>query len=290
MALINIIFRIILTLVVVSILFFPTAIYSKHTVNGTDTTQMSLTILQDNTQIRNNPTTESEIIYFANQGEIVDIISESDHWYKVRKKKLEGFIHKKLVDAPNVIREDVLRNKRIVIDAGHGGRDNGAIGVGNTLEKEITYRTAVTLAQKLTWLGAKVELTRNDDEYISLSSRAALSNIRSADVFISLHYNSFPDLPSVSGIGTYYYRSHHKTLANFIQKGMIQKTKAKDRGISFGDFQVIRQNLQPSILIELGFISNPEKESILVSNEYQEKMVNGIIHGLKMYFLSLHYE
>src|SRR5699024_2073301 len=140
------------------------------------------------------------------------------------------------------------------------------------------------LEKELKLLGANVILTRSVDEFISLGGRTSLSNVKDTDAFISIHYNSTPDLPQVSGIGTYYYHDQHKKLATEIQNGVIQTTDANDRGVAFENFHVIRQSFKPSILIELGFLSNEEEENLLKRNPYQKKIVAGILHGLQRYF------
>src|SRR5699024_11404675 len=115
-------------------------------------------------------------------------------------------------------------------------------GDDGTYEKEITYKTAQELKQELSVLGAEVILTRVKDEYISLGSRTSLANMPNTDAFISIHYNSAPDSPDVTGIGTYYLKEPNKDLAFFIQQEMIKEADAVDRDITIEDFQVLREN------------------------------------------------
>src|SRR5690606_18840955 len=143
---------------------------------------------------------------------------------------------------------------------------------------------AKILAQELSMLGAEVILTRDEDTFVSLTSRATISNTVNASAFISLHYNSFPESPSVTGISTYYYNEQSESLAQYIQEETVKKSGDRDRGYDFGDFQVIRQNLMPSVLVELGFISNPEIDQLLATNAYQKKLVAGMVNGLQRYF------
>jgi N-acetylmuramoyl-L-alanine amidase len=165
-----------------------------------------------------------------------------------------------------------------------GGHDVGAIGATGSFEKNITSLTASELEKVLKSLGANVYMTRKSDDFISLKSRTAYSNIMDTHVFISLHYNSFPEQPDVSGIETFYYSDQHKILAQFIQQEMIKVTNAKDRGASKGNYYVIRQNFKPAVLLELGFISNKEIEALLHTNGYQKQLVHGIVNGLGKYF------
>lgn len=248
--------------------------------NGTT----SITIQHNNTHFRAGPSTTYDIIGYADAGTEFTILAENDQWYKITREDVTGYVFKKFIKQENESFSTSLQNKTIVIDAGHGGRDVGAIGASGTHEKDFTLKTTLELKQELTILGANVILTRKNDKFVSLASRASLSNMVDTDAFISVHYNSVPSLPNVTGIGTYYYSEQNKSLARFIQRGVTRETGAESRGISFADFQVLRQNHKPSILIELGFISNSQKERLLQTNAYQKQIVTGIVNGLNKYF------
>ncbi|WP_240510195.1 N-acetylmuramoyl-L-alanine amidase [Virgibacillus profundi] len=249
-----------------------------------DFTEKTITIQHDNTQIRSGPSTDNDIIHFADQGTTYDVISEKGEWYEITKDDFTGFILKQLVEKDETSSTTGFTNKTIVIDAGHGGRDVGAIGATGSYEKNIAFLTANELAQELSTLGAEVLLTRPEDEFISLGSRVSFANIMDTDAFVSIHYNSVPNLPNVSGIETYYYHEQNQGLANYVQKEIIKETDAENRGTTHGDFFVIRQTLKPSVLLELGFMSNEEKEALLHTTPYQKKLVTGIVNGLGKYF------
>ncbi|WP_047984016.1 N-acetylmuramoyl-L-alanine amidase [Ornithinibacillus californiensis] len=246
--------------------------------------QQTITITHDKTQIRNGPSTDYDIVHFAKAGEKITVIDKEGNWLKVKLNDGEGYVLKDLVEKKTESASQGLKGKKIVIDPGHGGNDSGAISAGEVLEKDITYKTAEVLAQELTMLGAEVLITRDQETFATLSSRATLSNVTRADAFISLHYNSVPNLPDATGISTYYYHEQYESLATFIQQEMIKESNDRDRGVGFGDFQVIRQNLMPAVLIELGFISNPEIDQLLATNAYQKKLVTGIVNGLQRYY------
>lgn len=254
--------------------------------NGTEETNVSsITIQYENTQVREGPSTDYDIIHFAKKGTEYEVLSQNDEWYEIAANDHTGYILEDLVTEPKEANnKNVFENKTIIIDAGHGGRDVGAIGVTETYEKNFAYLTAHELEQELQYLGADVFLTREEDEFISLSSRATYSNFLDTDAFISIHYNSVPELPGVSGIESFYYSEQDENLAKYIQQGIIRETDESDRGVAMGDFQVLRMNLKPSVLLELGFISNPEREALLQTNAYQKKLVTGIVEGLRKYF------
>ncbi|MFC4022674.1 N-acetylmuramoyl-L-alanine amidase [Oceanobacillus longus] len=250
-----------------------------------ETDVSSITIQHEHTQLREGPSTDYDIIHFAEKGIEYDVLSAINEWYEIDVAGQSGYILKDLVSEPKeASNKNVFKNKTIIIDAGHGGRDVGAIGTTDTYEKSFTYLTAHELEQELQYLGANVLLTREEDEFISLSSRSTYSNFNDTDAFISIHYNSVPELPNVSGIESFYYADQNENLAKYIQQGIIKETDESDRGIAKGDFQVLRTNLKPSVLLELGFISNPEREALLQTNAYQKKLVTGIVEGLRKYF------
>jgi len=250
----------------------------------TDTEPITITISHENTHVRNGPSIDDDIIMFAEQGQQFEATLEKEDWYKIMIEDGTGYIFKELIDQDQSDTNNHLQGKTIVIDAGHGGRDVGAISSNEIYEKSLTMKTTAELTHTLNTLGANVILTRSNDEYIRLASRPLLSNVSQADAFLSIHYNSFTDLTSVDGIDTYYYHDYDKEFASLIQNELIHGTNEHDRGIHYGDFQVIRQNHQPSLLLELGFISNPEKEKLLLTNGYQKKLVKGITTGLEKYF------
>lgn len=136
---------------------------------------------------------------------------------------------------------------------------------------------------KLKAAGAKVFLTRTNDTYVSLSSRVSTAVYKHADAFVSLHYDSSLDR-STRGMTGYYYHADQKQLAESLYSGVIFDTKLENRGVRVGDYYVIRENSQPAVLIELGYLSNPEEEMILDSVGYQENAATGIYDGLAHYF------
>ncbi|WP_296361050.1 N-acetylmuramoyl-L-alanine amidase [Virgibacillus sp.] len=247
-------------------------------------TPSTITIPHDNTQIRSSPSTDAPIANFAKKGSSFQVLSSKGDWYEIEDKAIHGFVYKALTEPAPLPMKSSFANKSIVIDAGHGGRDVGAIGASSVFEKDVAFLTAQELTNELSMLGANVRLTRRNDDYIPLNSRISYSNNFDTDVFISLHYNSVPNLPNVTGIESFYYKEANQKLAASIQKKVFHAVQTDDRGTSFGDFLVLRQNLKPAILLELGFISNKAEESRLLTTMYQKKLVSGIIQGLGSYF------
>jgi N-acetylmuramoyl-L-alanine amidase len=250
-----------------------------------------VTILYNGTNIRKAPDVQASVVLRANEGEQFAVKSLNGEWYEIQLKDgttayIAGWIVSVSGSAPQIEKPGAdmhLKNKTIILDPGHGGGDSGTIGAKGTLEKDLTLKTASLLYDKLRTTGANVILTRTNDSYYSLRSRVSTAQYHGADAFISIHYDSIVDR-SVRGLTTYYYHSFQKNLAESIHQSVVDKTKLKDRGARFGDYHVIRENTQNAVLIELGYLSNPTEESIVLTADYQEMAATGIFNGLARYF------
>jgi N-acetylmuramoyl-L-alanine amidase len=221
---------------------------------------------------------------------------------------------------------------RIVIDAGHGGRDPGAVGPGRTYEKTITLSIAKKLGERLRRLGIEVVHTRKSDVFIGLGSRARIAREAEGDLFISLHCNA--GLRRAAGGIEVYFLSDAKTteaaavaerenaalefeadsqedeaaettlrgiarsilsslylkesqgLAASVRSSMAQRFKTlDDRGVKQANFYVMRgtTGAMPSILVEMGFISNPKEEKRLRTERFQKDMADAIFEGIRSF-------
>ena len=187
-----------------------------------------------------------------------------------------------------------LSKKVIVLDPGHGGSDSGAVGPGGTQEKIVTLAVSQKLKSLLEQAGATVIMTRqtdvdvfapNDSGVEELGARTDIANNRRADIFLSIHANSFSS-PTVNGGSTYYYlkSNYDSLLAQSIQDAYAQATGLQDRGIYQANFYVLKHTNMPASLIELAFISNPGEEKLLMNSQFQQKMAEGIFQGLDSFF------
>ncbi len=174
-----------------------------------------------------------------------------------------------------------LPQKVIVIDPGHGGSDPGA-NRNNVLEKNLTLDIANLVVKKLKNQGALVYMTRNDDTFVSLSDRTDFSNERKPDLFVSIHINACEN-EEVHGIETHYYKDDSLDFAKQIHKAIISKIAEKDRGILKSRFYVIRNTEAPSVLLELGFISNKEERDLMQTKERQDAFAEAITEGIINY-------
>ena len=188
-----------------------------------------------------------------------------------------------------------IKGKTIIVDAGHGGSDCGAIGPSGVYEKDITLAVAKELQKRLIMEGAKVLMTRTTDRDVSnrqdatvrveLGDRVVVAEELQADVFVSIHLNSFTS-PDIGGVETYYYEGslEGERLAYAVQKNLMEQFDLEDRGVKTANFYLLKNSSMPSILTELAFISNPREEQLLISSNAQSLFAQAILTGLKQYF------
>ncbi|KPB05669.1 hypothetical protein AAV98_05065 [Bacillus sp. CHD6a] len=260
-------------------------VYSKHITEGSPPPTMIPGVAISASPLKSGPGSEYSTIIHSLVKKPVYIKRQVGNWYLVSFENIEGWINiesVKVISKPNTS----LLGKVIVLDAGHGGVDPGAIGVLLKMqEKALNLRTAQLLEEKLTEYGAIVVQTRTVDTYIELFERARISNSNNADAFISIHYNALGPVPTANGIETLYYnKSRDELLAKNLQSQLITYTGLRDRGVKYQDVSVLRNNQRPSALVELGFLSNPIEEATVVMNSYQENVTNAMVQGLLNYF------
>ncbi|MNI33141.1 Sporulation-specific N-acetylmuramoyl-L-alanine amidase [compost metagenome] len=172
--------------------------------------------------------------------------------------------------------------KLVVIDAGHGGSDPGAISV--TKKKEKDFNLAVALkVQKLLQNDSNIEvvMTRDSDTYPTLQERAKLANSINANIFISIHANS--GSATASGVETYYTRSESLALANVMHKYLVQSSGLSDRKVRTKSLHVTRETTMPAVLLECGYLSNSKDDAILFTEDFQNSVAEGMAKGIKEY-------
>ena len=193
-------------------------------------------------------------------------------------------------------------NKIVYLDAGHGGYDPGASYFGIS-EKSLTLAIQSRVKAKLEAEGYQVVTTRTNDSFVDLTDRSRAANASESDIFVSIHINAAGS-SDVQGIETYYYQpfaeypsrinaayhanptrlSMSDTLANAIQSSLINATGAQNQGVKRRTFAVLRETTAPAVLLELGFLSNPQEAARLTTSAYQETLANAIVSGIKRYY------
>jgi N-acetylmuramoyl-L-alanine amidase len=186
-----------------------------------------------------------------------------------------------------------LLGKTVCVDPGHGGSDPGAVGATGTYEKDNTLAISLLLRDRLEKNGAAVFLTRDSDKDVSypdstadeeLGARVDIANESGADIFISIHNDSFTSA-SAAGTTTFHYGDTESVrLAGHVQKCLVGELGTRDRGSRFASFYVIRYTDMPAILVEVAFISNPEEEMLLASVDGRCKAADSIFQGIVKYF------
>ncbi len=180
----------------------------------------------------------------------------------------------------------------IVIDPGHGGKDPGAVKDGVN-EKDINLGISLKLNEALQEKGYTTVMTRDEDTYPANSDRAKLANEIDADLYISIHSNSIENNSEISGIQILYYskdkanvkKEETLDLATIMMEEITRGTGAQNKGLLPRDKTiVIRDANMAALLIETGFLTNPEERELLQTEEYQNLMVESIIKGIERYF------
>ncbi|MDP4126007.1 MAG: N-acetylmuramoyl-L-alanine amidase [Bacillota bacterium] len=190
-----------------------------------------------------------------------------------------------------------LGNRVVVIDAGHGGVDPGAVGKSKVLEKDITLGVSKRLQTLVQQSGAKTIMVREDDRDLGtsqgllkrkredLAQRIQLAMDSQADVYLSIHANSFPN-PKLTGAQTFYHSDspEGKLLAQAIQQELNTMTGGKRVVKGNQDIYVLKKAHQAAVTVELGFLSNPDEEQLLTKPDYQQKLAVAIFQGISVYF------
>jgi len=230
----------------------------------------------------------------------------------------------------SLVRVFGLKLGRVVIDAGHGGKDTGTVGPNGLMEKELVLDVALRLGRLITErLGAEVVYTRSGDTFIPLEERTKIANDQRADLFISVHANNSGE-STATGVETYYFNltsdkkgldlatrenatsgSSISDLGDMLHRAVLQakleesrefaqkvqqalwvnsarmNNKAHDRGVRQAPFVVLIGATMPSILAEIGFVSNPHDEKLMKRPDQREKIAEALLRGVTQYANSL---
>lgn len=183
-----------------------------------------------------------------------------------------------------------LKGLTITVDPGHGGIESGATGCLGHKEKDINLKIALKLRDKLQARGAKVIMTRTDDRNVSLNDRVKIANDNNSEIFISIHSNALPDSlldKDIRGTEVYYFYPQAKKLAKSILNSIVKETGTKDNGVRGESFAVVRNTNAVSVLVETGYIIDPEDNARLINNEFQDNVAKSIVTGLENYLNEL---
>jgi N-acetylmuramoyl-L-alanine amidase len=173
--------------------------------------------------------------------------------------------------------------KVVVLDAGHGGSDNGTKW-GGVAEKGLTLDLAKRVESILKLKGIPTVMTRTTDKTLELDSRAAIANRHDSPIFVSLHFNASTNT-SIKGIETYYMSSAGKRFASVIQNRLAARIRTQNRGLKQkSNLVVLRKTKGVSILVECGFISNPWERERCNSSWFRNVLAQEIAAGIVSYY------
>lgn len=196
------------------------------------------------------------------------------------------------------VSSDMVKEEKnvIVVDCGHGENDPGKIGVNDVLEKDINLKIGKLLEKRLKKKGYEVVMTRTKDEILAgeesnnkkaedMKARVALINESKPVLAVSIHQNSYHEA-NVRGAQVFYYvhSSEGEAAAALMQKALLNADPDNTRQAKSNDsYYLLRRTEVPTIIVECGFLSNPEEAELLADEEYQEKIADAVAEGIENY-------
>lgn len=187
---------------------------------------------------------------------------------------------------PPSISKNSLEGINILIDPGHGGEELGARGPNGLPEKEVNLIISKLLKQELTARGAKVYMTRETDIDVSLGDRVKAINELQPTLALSVHYNALPDSGdalNTAGIGMFWYHAQAHDLAVHMHNYLVNNLNRPSYGIFWDNLALTRPHSAPTLLMELGFMINPEEFEWLTNPQEQEKLAQAIAEGISVW-------
>lgn len=194
-----------------------------------------------------------------------------------------------------------LDNSIVIIDAGHGGIDGGAVGIDGTVEKDINLSVALKLDELLRASGINTRMTRTEDISIHDESAKTVRQKKVSDIhnrfgimeetensiFVSIHQNHF-DKPKYHGTQVFYSGNNPDSLelANCVQSAVVRTIQPENSRVvkkSGTEIYLLYHAMRPAIMVECGFLSNPEEVGLLKTSEYQSKLALAIYDGILNY-------
>ncbi|MGK7889542.1 MAG: N-acetylmuramoyl-L-alanine amidase [Leptolyngbyaceae cyanobacterium] len=185
---------------------------------------------------------------------------------------------------PRLTGPQPLSGMRILLDPGHGGEELGARGPTGYPEKDVNLVVSLLLRNELERRGAEVILTRETDVAVSLGDRMALIQTSEPDLALSVHYNALPDngdAINTAGIGMFWYNAQAHSPAVFLHNYLVNTLNRPSYGVFWNNLALTRPTTAPSVLLELGFMINPEEFEWIVDPDEQETLVEAIADGVE---------
>ncbi|WP_066375849.1 MULTISPECIES: N-acetylmuramoyl-L-alanine amidase [unclassified Anabaena] len=187
-------------------------------------------------------------------------------------------------------RQKPLSGIKILLDPGHGGKESGAAGPTGYLEKDVNLIVSKLLRDELVKRGANVVMTRETDKDVSLAERQAIINQQEPAIALSIHYNALPDngdAENTKGVGMFWYHPQAHNLAVFMQNYLVKKLGRPSYGVFWNNLALTRPAVAPSVLLELGFMSNPNEFEWITNPQEQKKLAKALAEGITEWFRSV---
>lgn len=266
-------------------IFIARALNEQFRVSFEDARANTLQSTVDGLNVRSGPSTTHSIVGKVNKGDLVTMHRVENGWVYGTSGNVTGYFSLNFL----TVDPSDYRTRVFVLDPGHGGTDPGAVS-NNTIEKVVNLDVALRVESKLKARGVTVLMTRRTDVFHSLEYRAGFGLQNNADTFLSIHANAAA--ASVSGSETFYSASvvddkraaYSRQLATFVQDRLHVAMNHPNRGVKEADFRVLASNPLPSVLVELGFLTNTTDAAKLRDPIFQDRAAQAIADGIMDYY------
>jgi len=182
-----------------------------------------------------------------------------------------------------------LSGIKILLDPGHGGAELGSKGPTGYPEKDVNLAISKLVREQLEQQGATVYMTREEDKDVTLPQRVAMIDKIEPAIALSLHYNALPDggdAMNTKGLAAFWYHPQAHSLAVFLHNYIVKKLNRPDYGVYWNNLALTRPATAPSVLLELGFMINPNEFEWIVNPQEQKKLASAIAQGINLWFSS----
>ncbi|UPW83724.1 N-acetylmuramoyl-L-alanine amidase [Lysinibacillus sp. Ag94] len=241
----------------------------------------------DNLNIRQEANATSAVVSKLKKGDYVKVNSINGYWAQVTYQGQTGYVHKSYLKLLNQS-GNPLKDRIIIIDPGHGGSDPGT-SYGSITEKDITLKVSTLVKGKLEAAGAKVLMPRTGDTFSPPQKHIDFAHDNYGEIFVSIHVNS-ADSTKAKGTETYYAKTpgdmyqEDIELATFVNNQIVKNVNMENRKVRQKNYTVVANTIIPSILVELGFLTNSEDRAKLTDDKYLELFAESIYKGILEYY------
>jgi N-acetylmuramoyl-L-alanine amidase len=247
----------------------------------------------DTIKLVDNPAIEFITWQQVNPGQIdyrLNLKTQQQWGYKLRYEGSSLILSLKNPPPKSTDAKLPLKGVKILVDPGHGSsEDPGSTGPTGLAEKDVTLPVSKKLRDRLVKLGATVELTRQGDEDILPNDRAKQIATSQPTIALSVHYNALPDdgdALGTQGVSTFWYQPQSESLARFLQQYVVRKLGRKSDGVLWNNLALTRPTVAPAVLIELGYMINPDEFDWIRDPQQQDKLADTLAQGLVEWFAS----